>query len=53
MACTGVCAAWDNLVDVDSIGGVSTSPIGMANVSSMAADTARNADGSLKSPAQL
>lgn len=48
MTCTGTCASWDNNVDVDSIGGVSTTPIDGADVTSMAADSARNADGSLK-----
>jgi hypothetical protein len=53
MTCSGTCASWGNLVDVDSISGVSTIPIGNANVTNMAADSARNADGSLKSPSQL
>ena len=33
--------------------GVGTTPIGNANVTNMAADSARNADGSLKSPQSL
>lgn len=53
LSCSGTCAAWGNNVDVDSVSGVSTSPIGSANVSNMAADSARNADGSLKSIADL
>jgi hypothetical protein len=48
LTCSGTCASWDNKVDVDSVSGVSTSPIGGANVTNMAADSARNADGSLK-----
>jgi hypothetical protein len=48
MTCTGTCASWDNNVDVDSIGGVSTTAIDGANVTNMKADAARNADGSLK-----
>jgi hypothetical protein len=53
MTCTGGCAAWGNKVNVDSIGGVSTTAVGNANVTNMAADTARNADGSLKSISSL
>jgi len=53
MTCTGSCASWGNGTANDSIGGVSTSAIGNANVTNMAADSARNADGSLKSPSQL
>jgi len=53
MSCSGTCAAWGNVVDVDSIGGVDTNPIGGANVTNMAADSARNDDGSLKSIAEL
>jgi hypothetical protein len=48
MTCSGTCASWDNIVDVDTVGGVSTTPIPNANVTNMAADSARNADGSLK-----
>jgi hypothetical protein len=53
MTCSGTCASWDNGVANDSIGNVSTSPIGSANVTNMAADGARNADGSLKAPSEL
>ncbi len=53
MTCTGTCASWGNKVDVNSIGGVSTTAIGNANVTNMAADSARNADGSLKSISSL
>jgi hypothetical protein len=53
MTCSGTCASWDNGVANDSIGDVSTSPIGNANVTNMAADGARNADGSLKAPSEL
>lgn len=53
MTCTGTCASWGNKVNVDSINGVSTTPIGNANVTNMAADSARNPDGSLKSPSAL
>ena len=53
LSCSGTCAAWGNKVDVDSVSGVSTSPIGSATVSNMAADSARNADGSLKSISEL
>jgi hypothetical protein len=38
---------------VDSIMGVSTTAIGGANVTNMAADAARNADRSLKAPSAL
>jgi hypothetical protein len=48
LTCTGTCAAWGNTVDVDTIEGVSTSAIDGADVTTMAADDARNADGSLK-----
>jgi hypothetical protein len=53
LSCSGTCAAWGNKVDVDSVSGVGTSPIGGATVSTMAADSARNADGSLKSISEL
>lgn len=53
LSCSGTCAAWGNLVDVDSVSGVDTSPIGNADITNMASDAARNADGSLKSPSEL
>lgn len=53
LSCSGTCASWGNNVDVDSVSGVSTSPIGDADVNSMKADSARNADGSLKSISEL
>jgi hypothetical protein len=53
LMCTGTCASWDNDIDVDSVGGVSTNPIGNANITNMRAASARNADGSLKAPSAL
>lgn len=54
MTCTGTCAAWGNKVNVDSINGnISTTAIGGANITNMAAASARNADGSLKSISSL
>jgi hypothetical protein len=53
LSCSGSCAAWGNSVNVDSVSGVSETPIGNANITNMAADSARNADGSLKSPSEL
>jgi len=53
MTCSGGCASWGNVVNVDSIGGVSTTAVGGANVTNMAADSARNADWSLKAIGDL
>ena len=53
LSCTGTCTSWGNKVNVDSVSGVGTTPIGNANVTNMAADTARNADGSLKALSAL
>jgi hypothetical protein len=53
LTCSGTCAAWGNVVNVDSVAGVSTIPIPGANVTNMAADGARNADGSLKAIGEL
>jgi hypothetical protein len=53
LSCSGTCASWGNNVDVDTVSGVSTTPIGNANVTNMAADSARNADGSLKAISDL
>jgi hypothetical protein len=51
--CSGDCYSWGNKVDVDSVSGVSTSAVGGVTVDAMAADSARNADGSLKSITEL
>jgi hypothetical protein len=53
LSCTGTCTAWGNKVNVDSVSGVGTTAIGNANVTNMAADAARNADGSLKAASAL
>jgi len=53
LSCTGTCTSWGNKVNVDSVSGVGTTAIGSANVTNMAADAARNADGSLKAPSAL
>jgi hypothetical protein len=53
LSCSGTCTAWGNKVNVDSVSGVGTTAIGNANVTNMAADTARNADGSLKAVSAL
>jgi hypothetical protein len=53
MTCTGTCAAWGNGTATDSIQGIGTSAVGNANVTNMAADSARNADGSLKAIGSL
>jgi hypothetical protein len=53
LTCSATCASWGNIVDVDSVAGVSTTPFANANVTNMAADSARNADGSLKAITSL
>jgi hypothetical protein len=53
MTCSGTCAAWGNTVDVGAIGGVGTEAIDTATVDSMAADSARDADGNLKLISEL
>ena len=54
LSCSGTCASWDNGgQDVVGVRGVSTSAIGGANVTNMTADTARNADGSLRDISSL
>ncbi len=52
LSCSG-CVSWGNVVDVDSVSGVDTSAVSGVTVEAMAADSARNADGSLKSITEL
>jgi len=53
LTCSGGCASWGNVVNVDSVSGVSTTAVSGANVTNMKADSARNADGSLKAITDL
>jgi hypothetical protein len=54
LSCSNGCYAWGNTRNVASgVSGVSTTAQGGANVTNMAADSARNADGSLKAIGSL
>ncbi len=54
LSCSGGCYAWGNTRNVASgVSGVSTTAQGNANVTNMAADSARNADGTLKAIGSL